>query len=233
MSGALLALGIILVCCGVLPLGIGLIIAGAAGLVTVVAVNWNAITDKVKEIWQSVKNFWNKYIAPIFTLAWWKNLAIKCGNGLLAGFEGAINGIISMFEKMINWVVGGLNKISIDIPDWVPGVGGKKFGFNIPEVSFGRVSIPRLAQGAVIPANQEFLAVLGDQKHGTNVEAPLTTIQEAVRTELVAMFGDGFGTIDARLLAILEAIYGIDTSDERYARAVSNYNRREAIMGGV
>lgn len=233
VSGALLALGVILVCCGILPLGIGLIIAGAAGLVTVVAVNWNAITDKVKEIWQSIKNFWNQYIAPIFTLAWWKNLAIKCGNGLLAGFEGAINGIISLFEKMINWVVGGLNKISFDIPDWVPGIGGKKFGFSIPEVSFGRVSIPRLAQGAVIPANQEFLAVLGDQKHGTNVEAPLATIQEAVRTELVAMFGSGLGTIDARLLAILDAIYGIDTSDERYARAVENYNRREAIMGGI
>lgn len=232
-GAVLIVLGILLCCAQAWPLGIGLIVAGAEFIGGTVAVNWNAITKKVKEIWQSVKNFWNKNIAPIFTVQWWKNLAIKCGNGLLAGFEGAINGIISMFEKMINWVVGGLNKISFDIPDWVPGIGGKKFGFNIQEASLGRVSIPRLAQGAVLPANQPFLAMVGDQKHGTNVEAPLATIQEAVRTELVAMFGNGFGTIDARLLAILEAIYGIDTSDERYARAVSNYNRREAIMGGV
>ena len=32
---------------------------------------------------------------------------------------------------MINWIVDGLNKIKFDVPDWVPGIGGKKFGFNI------------------------------------------------------------------------------------------------------
>lgn len=235
VSGALLALGVILVCCGIIPLGIGLIIAGAAGLVTVVAVNWNAITEKVKEIWQSIKNFWNKYIAPIFTLKWWKDLAIKCGNGLIAGFEGAINGIISMFEKMINWVVGGLNKISFDVPDWVPGIGGKKFGFNIPEVSFGRVSIPRLAQGAVIPANQEFLAVLGDQKHGTNVEAPLETIQEAVALVMEDMTNGMMAGFEAlleenqRLRTIVE---GIEVGDSTIGQAANRYNQRMAIIRG-
>ena len=99
-------------------------------------------------------------------------------NGLIAGFEAGINGIIGMFEKMINWVVNGLNKISFDVPDWVPGIGGKTFGFNISEVKFGRVSIPRLAQGAVIPPNREFLAVLGDQKHGRNIETPESLLRE-------------------------------------------------------
>ena len=89
-----------------------------------------------------------------------------------------------MFEKMINWIVNGLNKISFDVPDWVPGIGGKTFGFNIPEAKFGRVSIPRLAQGAVIPPNREFLAVLGDQKQGTNIEAPLQTIVDAFNIAL-------------------------------------------------
>ena len=111
-------------------------------------------------------------------------MAKKCGNGLIAGFEGAINGIISLFETMINWIAGGLNKISFDIPSWVPLIGGKKFGFNIPEAKFGRVSIPRLAEGAVIPANKEFLAVLGDQKRGTNIEAPAELIKQMVREAL-------------------------------------------------
>lgn len=44
--------------------------------------------------------------------------------------------------------------------------------------------VPRLAQGAVIPANREFLAVLGDQKSGTNVEAPLSTIEQAVENAM-------------------------------------------------
>ena len=60
----------------------------------------------------------------------------------------------------------------------MPGIGGKTIGINIPSIS--RVDIPRLAQGAVIPPNREFLAVLGDQKRGTNVEAPLETIQQAL-----------------------------------------------------
>lgn len=182
---ALIVLGIILCCTGVgIGLGIGLILAGAAGLATVVAINWNAIVDWVKGAWDAVKQFWNRYIAPVFTAKFWLNLAKNCGNGLIAGFEGAINGIVWLFEKMINFIVDGLNKISIDVPSWVPGIGGKKFGFNVPRASFGRVSIPRLAQGAVIPPNREFLAVLGDQKQGTNIEAPLNTIVEAFNIAL-------------------------------------------------
>lgn len=185
VSGALLVLGIILVCTGVgIPLGMGLILAGAAGLATVVAVNRNAIVDWVKGAWEAVKDFWNKHIAPVFTAKFWLDLAKACGNGLIDGFEAAINGIISMFEKMINWIVNGLNKISFDVPDWVPGIGGKTFGFNISEAKFGRVSIPRLAQGAVIPPNREFLAVLGDQKKGINIEAPLQTIVDAFNIAL-------------------------------------------------
>lgn len=196
VSGALLVLGIILVCTGVgIPLGIGLILAGAAGLATVVAVNWDAIVDWVKGAWEAVKGFWNKYIAPIFTLKWWTNLAIKCGNGLIAGFEGAINGIISIFETMINWIVDGLNKISFDVPDWVPLIGGKKFGFNIPRAKFGRVKIPRipeLAQGTVVPPNKEFMAILGDNTKEHEIVSPVSTMKQAFMEAMIEM-GGNFG----------------------------------------
>jgi hypothetical protein len=182
VGAALLVLGIILTCCGVLPLGIGLIVAGAVALVTPIALNWDVIVDWVKGAWDAVKAFWNKYIAPVFTAKFWLDLAKNCANGLIGGFEAAINGIISMFEMMINWIVDGLNKISFDIPDWL---GGGTFGINLPRANFGRVSIPRLAQGAVIPGNREFLAVLGDQPAGqTNIEAPLQTIVEAFNIAL-------------------------------------------------
>lgn len=59
---------------------------------------------------------------------------------------------------------------------------------NAVEKGFGS-AIPYLAQGAVIPANHEFLAVLGDQTNGTNVEAPLETIQEALAEVLAAQGG--------------------------------------------
>ena len=184
---ALIVIGILLCVGGAIPLGIGLIVMGAAALTGAILVNWNAIVDWVKGAWEAVKDFWNKHIAQIFTLKWWANLAIACGNGLISGFEAAINGIIWLFETMINWVVKGLNKISITIPDWIPGIGGKKFGIDIPLADFGEVSfgrIPALAKGAVIPPNREFLAVLGDQKHGVNIETPLDTMIEAFRTAL-------------------------------------------------
>lgn len=164
----------------------------------------------INSIWQPIKDFWNKHIAPIFTAKFWKDLAKTCGNGLAAGLESAINGIIWAFESLINFIVGGLNKISINIPDWIPGIGGKRFGINISKVKFNRVSIPRLAQGAVIPPNREFLAVLGDQKNGTNIEAPLSTIQEAL-ANVLADRGDGNITINftgdlAQLARVLKPV---------------------------
>lgn len=292
VSGALLVLGIILVCTGVgIPLGIGLILAGAAGLATVVAVNWNtikekvssafnkviewvknygllvlgillcltgagialgialivkwakdgaekgvplanAIVDKVKEVWGKVKEFWNANIAPVFTLKWWMNLGKNCINGLIAGFEGGINGIIKAFETMINWVVDGLNKLSFDFPEWL---GGGTFGINLPRANFGKISIPRLATGAVIPPNREFLAVLGDQKRGTNIEAPLSTIQEAVYN-VISGQNDGmknlmFSSVEVQR-EILEAILGIQIGDDVIGQAANRYNRKQTIIHG-
>lgn len=233
----LLVLGIILCLTGAgIPLGIALIVKWAKDGAENGVPLATAIVDKVKEIWASIKAFWYKNIAPVFTAKFWLDLAKNCGNGLIGGFEAAINGIIGMFEKMINWIVDGLNKISFDIPDWVPLIGGQTWGINIPKASFGRVSIPRLAQGAVIPPNREFLAVLGDQKRGTNVEAPLSTIQEAVAVvmeDVVQSNVAGNEAVVSVLETILEAIRLIDTSDEKYANAVDSYQRKMAIVRGV
>lgn len=82
---------------------------------------------------------------------------------------------------MVNNIAQMLNSLHIDIPDWVPGIGGGKLGFNIPTWTPGQ--IPYLATGAVIPPNREFMAVLGDQKHGNNIEAPESLLRKIVREE--------------------------------------------------
>ena len=167
VSIALIVLGIILLFTGVgIPLAIGLIVAGGGALAATVALNWNFIVDKVKEVWQKVKNFWNSYIAPIFTAKWWADLGKKAINGLLGVIEKGLNWIIDK----INSFIGGMSK--------VVGVVGNLFGadWNIPKIP--KVSIPRLAQGAVIPPNREFLAVLGDQKNGRNIEAPESLLRD-------------------------------------------------------
>lgn len=181
-----LVLGILLLFTGVgAPLGMALIMDAASTMGKgEKPVLWDSILNSIKKTWADIKAYWNANIANVWTLKFWLDLAKIAGNGLINGFELAINGIIGMFEKMINWIVNGLNKISFDVPDWVPGIGSKTFGFNISEAKFGRVSIPRLAQGAVIPPNREFLAVLGDQKQGTNIEAPLQTIVDAFNIAL-------------------------------------------------
>lgn len=127
------------------------------------------------------------FISGVFTGDWnraWegvKEIFRGIWNRIVAILEGAINLIIGG----INWMIRQLNKIQIKAPDWL---GGGTIGFNIPAIS--TVSIPRLAQGAVIPPNREFLAVLGDQKNGTNVEAPLETIKQAV-AEVLSQNGSG------------------------------------------
>lgn len=229
VGASLVVLGLILCCAGVIPLGIGLIVAGAAGFATAVAFNWNAVVDTVKGIWGKVTDFWNQYIAPVFTKKFWEDLAKTCGNGLITGFERAINGIISMFETMINWIVNGLNKIRFDVPDWVPGIGGKTFGFSIPEVKFGRVSIPRLAQGAVIPPNKEFMAVLGDQTSGTNIEAPLSTIEGAV----ARVTGEQSERMLSALYTLIEIVeqkdLNVQIGDDEIGRANARYTQTRGV----
>ena len=106
--------------------------------------------------------------------------------GVINTIIGGINGMISAIEGAINAIIGAINSLSWEIPSWVPGLGGYTFGFDIPKADFPR--IPELAQGAVIQPNNPFLAVLGDQSNGVNIEAPLDTIKQAVAE--VAGFGD-------------------------------------------
>ena len=181
-GAAFLVLGIILCATGAaLPLGIALIMAGAVALVTPIALNWNAIVDKIKEIWDKIKAFWNKYIAPIFTAKWWENLGKK-----------ALNGLIGIFEKGINYIISKINTFVRGI-DSVVGAVGSIFGADWSVAQIPKVSIPRLAKGAVLPPNKPFLSIVGDQKNGTNIEAPLDTIKQGVAEVLANMnVGNGF-----------------------------------------
>ncbi|MBO5130301.1 MAG: hypothetical protein J6B95_08165 [Oscillospiraceae bacterium] len=147
-------------------------------------------------------------------------------NGIIGSINGMIRGIVSG----INSVIRALNKLNFKIPDWVPSFGGKSFGFNLKTVTAPQ--IPYLAKGAVIPPNAPFMAVLGDQRNGNNIEAPLATIEEAVANVMTRMNGATNQQIVALLRDILEAILGIELDGETISRAVENYNRKMAIVKG-
>lgn len=116
-------------------------------------------------------------------------------------------------------------------------INGTQGAFAIPSWRVSTPKIPHLATGAVLPANKPFLAMVGDQKHGTNIEAPLATIQEAV----ALVMGDQTAAILAGFEAsvgvqreILEAVLGIQIGDDVIGRATARYNSKLAVMrGGV
>ena len=161
-----------------------------------------------------------EFISGVFTGDW-----NKAWQGVKNIFKGILNGIISTFEGFVNFLIDGLNglikamnKISFTAPDWVPGIGGKSFGINIPMVP--KLNIPRLAQGAVIPPNREFLAVLGDQKRGNNIEAPEDLIRKIVREE--AGGNSEILAVLRQILAATKAGHVIKIGEREFGRAVVN-----------
>lgn len=189
--------------------------------------------DGVMQIFSGLVEF----ISGVFTGDW-----DKAWDGVKKIFKGLWNGIVSILEgavnliiKGLNWLIRQMNKIKFTVPSWVPAVGGKSIGINIGQIS--EMRIPRLAQGAVIPPNREFMAVLGDQKHGTNVEAPLATIQEAVAAVMedysMANLAGHEATVEV-LREILQAVLGIEIGDDVIGRAAERYRRKMNIArGGV
>ena len=87
-------------------------------------------------------------------------------NGIFAGIEFLVNGVIGA----INFIIRAINKLSFDVPDWVPGIGGKTFGFNIKEMN--EVSLPRLAEGGYVRANQPQPVIVGDNKRHGEIISP-------------------------------------------------------------
>lgn len=99
---------------------------------------------------------WLGYFTPIIKGVGILVGALKTGfSGIGSFFKGLINGWIGMVEGFINFFIDGINmipkainKIKFKVPDWVPFIGGKTVGFNLP--TFGKVKIPRLANGGVV-----------------------------------------------------------------------------------
>lgn len=149
------------------------------GIVNALKNGITAAFNGIKSVITSVMNTISSVISRVWN-AIWGTIKIVI-NGILSGIQSMVNGIIGGFNSMIR----ALNHLHFSIPDWVPGLGGKSLGFNLSTIS--RVSLPRLATGAVLPANQPFLSVVGDQKHGTNIEAPLDTIKQALKETLQGM----------------------------------------------
>lgn len=141
-------------------------------------------------------------------------------------FRNVFDGIIQIAENAINFIIDCLNTISIDVPDWVPEIGGKHFGFNIDHVH-----LPRLAQGTVIPPRAgEFAAILGDNNHEAEVVSPISAMKQAFLEALAESGSSGAQTITLRFDGSMSALARVlkPELDREAARKGTNL----VIVGG-
>lgn len=165
--------------------------------------SFNILKSTISDVWESTKSNavekWSEIQTKITTVASQIRSKVTSAflfvrdsikgafTGVVAKLKDPINKIITFINNLItkiNGLIGHVNSaLSFDVSFTNPFTGAK-VGFwhkmNIPTIK----TIPYLAKGAVIPPNAPFMAMLGDQKRGTNIEAPLKTIEDALENVL-------------------------------------------------
>lgn len=173
----------------------------------------NGFFSGVKSIWNGIKTYFTGIITFLrgafsgdWRMAWegikqifsgiWQTLVgvVKTPINTIIGL---INGMISAIVSGLNAVIDRLNSLSFTIPSWVPKFGGNRFGLNLGHLT--APSIPYLASGAVIPPNAPFMAVLGDQRNGNNLEMPESLLRRIIREESGKSSGGGSYRFSAQI----------------------------------
>ena len=168
---------------------------------------WKDLTDFASNTWTAIKATWEgvkgwfqtTVIDPLRSafntaLDW---IALKWQETFSTGIRafvrsqinqiiGFLNGMISAITSALNAVISAINSIHINIPGfhvpYGPTFGGYSFGASLPSIAAPQ--IPYLAQGAVIPPNAQFAAILGDQRAGRNIETPERLLRQIVSEEI-------------------------------------------------
>lgn len=161
-------------------------------------------TGSWKKAWQGVKKIFKGVWDTLYSV-------VKAPINLIIG---AVNKMTSAIESAVNWIIDGINSLSFDVPDWVPGIGGKTFGFDLDTISIPE--IPKLATGGI--ATAPTLAMVGDNRNAKadpEVISPLSKLQgmldngkldevlrvlNAILDWLKAYDPVFFGTVDSKVL---------------------------------
>jgi phage-related protein len=138
-------------------------------LISTTAAKWDGLKSTISSKWDSVISLVNGAFKSKWDSAW---------SGISNGFPSIFDGLYHAVKTPLNWIIdavntliSGLNKINIKAPDWVPGLGGKSFGIDIPK-------IPKLAKGGI--TNGPTLAMIGDNPGGQEVVSPLDKLSDII-----------------------------------------------------
>ena len=199
-GAALLALGLILIVSGVgLPLGIGLLLAGAATLASSVALNWDFFSEKIQYMLNGITTAFKSFV-----------------NTGLGVFEGFVNGVIRIINRVISWVNSAVGWLGIKIP------------------FIAEVTIPKLADGGFVDEGQLFIAreagaeMVGAIGRKTAV-ANNDQIVEGI-TAGVTVANDGvIAAIYALLNAVEDKDMSISIGDDVIGRSYDRYKSKRGV----
>ena len=171
------------------------------------------VNSESKTVSKTMRRMWNRIKAPFTSVAeWFGNIFKGAWNAIKKAFTGVgkwfknlFNGIISFIKAPINFLIDGLNtlikgvnKISFDVPKWVPGIGGKKFGFDIPQ-------IPHLAKGGLVKAPT--LAVVGDNMGASSGNPEVVSPLNKLKSMIQESSDNGDTEILSQILLYLKRMY--------------------------
>ena len=197
-----------------------------------------AAWEFIKNLWQGIKDFFTAAGSIIFSIFSSvvnsiRGIFVNLWTGIVEGAKSAMNGLIGAVEGAINKVISAINGFLggfNSIVSWASNITGNNWsGIKLLQ----QVKLPRLASGAVIPPNNEFMAVLGDQKRGTNIEAPLDTIRQAVAEELESQIEAMMAGFQSVVDAINNKDTGVYIGDTEIGRAAERYNNKQAVVRGI
>lgn len=167
---------------------------------------WNGVCTFFSNIWKGIKNVFSSigtWFGNIFKGAW--NGIKSVFSGVGKWFKNLFNGILKFIKAPINFLIDGLNtlikgvnKISFDVPKWVPGIGGKKFGFDIPQ-------IPHLAKGGLVKAPT--LAVVGDNMGASSGNPEVVSPLNKLKGMIQESSDNGDTEILSQILLYLKRMY--------------------------
>ena len=189
---------------------------------------WTAITTATSSAWAKIKSFVTTPLQAIW------DKAVEVGAGIKDAFVGAFTGLSDLLKSPINAVIGAVNWLIGSINNAIASIESVfSFGFTFTNpftgasqhvgytATFPRIStIPYLAQGAVIPPNAPFMAMLGDQTNGRNLELPEDLLRQVVREES----GSGSTPIHVHLYLKGRQIYEAVIDEAKSQRQMSGRN---------
>ena len=198
----------------------------------------SAIKSKAVSIVTSLKQSILNIVTAVITTVLSKTTSFKATflnifTSIKSGIKTIINDILSFFEAMVNGVINGLNKmisalnsLSIDVPDWVPEIGGGKFGFNISPIN--TITIPKLASGGMVEAGQLFIAneagaeMVGSMGGNTTVannEQIISGIQQGVEIAVAQILAPYLKDIAENTRETANKDFSVNIGDRDIARA--------------